>query len=188
MYLSDCIVASSVNVYYYGCMKTQQTKPCLVCGGMCVKKTTTSKTSWEKQKFCSWDCMHRAVGLKNRGRRDSDEARAKKSQAMQGERNHRFGVKQSDETIARRGVKARVSEANPLWKGEFVGYSALHSWLNRHYPKTGICEHCGADGKRTEYANLNEHQYARNRADYVELCVACHRALDQQCRSRPKAM
>lgn len=49
----------------------------------------------------------------------------------------------------------------------------IHTWLGRNYPKTGICERCGAVG-RTDYASINGHVYTRNREDYEEMCPSCH--------------
>lgn len=55
-------------------------------------------------------------------------------------------------------------------------YNRLHQQLNREFPRAGQCEQCGAIGL-TGYASI-EHRYTRNRADYLELCPRCHKALD----------
>ena len=44
------------------------------------------------------------------------------------------------------------------------GYWAVHKWLNRKFPRAGVCDDCGATGK-TEYANISG-EYHRDRADY----------------------
>lgn len=65
----------------------------------------------------------------------------------------------------------------PWWKGDQVNYRALHTYLNRWHPKRGACEACGKTG-RTEYALIHGHEHSRDRADYRELCKACHNAYD----------
>jgi hypothetical protein len=74
-------------------------------------------------------------------------------------------------------------ERNGSWKGASAGYSALHRYLNDHYPKTGICDKCGA-AARTEYALIRGREYSRDRSGYRELCPACHRAYDIDSRPR----
>jgi hypothetical protein len=65
------------------------------------------------------------------------------------------------------------------WKGDAAGYMGLHTWLGRHYPKTGICEECGKPSKRTEYALTHGREHSRNRDDYRELCTRCHVLYDR---------
>src|SRR5262249_36848984 len=65
------------------------------------------------------------------------------------------------------------------FKGDAAGYTAIHTYLRKHYPKTGVCEECGEDGKRTEYALIKGREYSRNREDYRELCKRCHNAYDE---------
>jgi hypothetical protein len=45
--------------------------------------------------------------------------------------------------------------------------------VERHHPKTGICEQCGKLGD-TDYAKIEGREYTRNREDYQELCRKCH--------------
>jgi hypothetical protein len=67
-----------------------------------------------------------------------------------------------------------------------AGYRAIHYWLCRNHPKTGVCEECGREvgttkGQGTEYANISG-EYRRDRVDYRELCVPCHRIWDAERR------
>jgi hypothetical protein len=66
------------------------------------------------------------------------------------------------------------------WKGDDVSYNGLHSWLRRNFPKTGVCEDCGAvaTSRAHDYASI-DHTYTRNREDWLELCRACHKKLDR---------
>lgn len=87
------------------------------------------------------------------GRKASPETRAKMAEAHRGPRNHN-------------------------WKGDSIGYSALHEWLARNFAKTGTCEECRfSDVSRTEWANISG-EYRRDRADFRELCPRCHKLAD----------
>lgn len=67
------------------------------------------------------------------------------------------------------------------WKGEAASYRALHAWLIKNFPKTGICDECGAEA-RTDYSLIHDRDYSRNRDDYRELCRPCHNAYDYHWR------
>jgi len=89
-----------------------------------------------------------------------------------------------ESTENRRRARKLAGDEHPNWKGDAVGYFALHAWIERHGRKTGICSHCGAspDPPRgrtigTEWANLSG-DYQRDRDDYAEVCIPCHRAMD----------
>ena len=90
----------------------------------------------------------------------------------------------------RRARKLRGVE-HPNWKGEEVGYVSLHRWLERWKPRTGICEGCGATPEpkkrrvATEFANFSG-EYRRDVADYIELCVSCHKKRDMTEQKRRK--
>ena len=73
-------------------------------------------------------------------------------------------------------------DAHPFWKGDGASRRAVHLWLARHSPKTGVCEDCGAEGQ-TDYA-LKDHseRHSRDRAKYAELCRACHYVRDHEYR------
>jgi hypothetical protein len=90
----------------------------------------------------------------------------------------------------RRARKLRGPE-HPNWKGDTVGYFALHAWLERNKPRTGICGQCGSrpePKKRnvaTEWANVSG-EYRRDLNDYIELCVPCHKRRDMTDQKRRK--
>ena len=70
---------------------------------------------------------------------------------------------------------------HPLWKGEAVGYNALHHWIRRKLGKPGICEHCGKSGltgKYIHWANKSQ-KYLRDINDWIRLCTKCHKAYDK---------
>jgi hypothetical protein len=57
-------------------------------------------------------------------------------------------------------------------------YSSIHQWINRTFPRVGRCEWCAATDRETEYATARADVYTSNRADWLELCIPCHRNLD----------
>jgi hypothetical protein len=75
-------------------------------------------------------------------------------------------------------------EKNWKWKGDDVGYFALHHWINRTKGKATICEHCGSDGghiRKCHWANVSG-EYRRDINDYISLCAKCHKKYDQKVR------
>lgn len=66
------------------------------------------------------------------------------------------------------------------WKGDEVGYFALHVWVVRNLGRPSGCEHCGTTEKRKyEWANRS-HEYKRDLTDWIRLCVPCHKAYDKK--------
>lgn len=63
------------------------------------------------------------------------------------------------------------------WKGDAVGYDALHDWVKRHRGKAVLCEWCGSD-YRPQWANKS-FQYKRDLSDWIALCYTCHRKYDR---------
>jgi len=66
----------------------------------------------------------------------------------------------------------RFCEKNSQWKGEDVGYSALHNWIRRHKPKPELCERCNKT-KPYDLSNVSGN-YQRDIKDYKWLCRTCH--------------
>lgn len=66
------------------------------------------------------------------------------------------------------------------WKGEDVGYDALHDWIKRKLGQPTKCEECGKDGltrHKIHWANV-DHEYKRDLKDWLRLCSSCHRKYD----------
>lgn len=78
---------------------------------------------------------------------------------------------------SRRGKN--IGENNYNWKGDKVGYFALHHWINRVKGKAKICEFCGKEEGRLHWANIN-HLYRRCLEEYISLCPKCHKQYDMQ--------
>ncbi len=66
----------------------------------------------------------------------------------------------------------------PWFKGNEAGYRAIHTYLSKHFPKTGACDECG-ETRRTEYALIKGREYSRDREDYRELYKLCHNRYDE---------
>ena len=68
------------------------------------------------------------------------------------------------------------------WKGDNVGYSALHSWVKRKLGKPETCEHCNKTklkSRQIHWANKS-HRYLRDKNDWIRLCVKCHKKYDKK--------
>lgn len=93
----------------------------------------------------------RKISQKNKGRRNSPNTEFKKGET-EGAKNHK-------------------------WKGNDVGYGALHGWVRRHLGKPNVCSKCGSR-KRVEWANRTW-RYLRDPNDWIKLCFLCHRKYDR---------
>lgn len=71
---------------------------------------------------------------------------------------------------------AKMSKAK--WKGDSVGYAALHEWVRKEKGRTKNCEQCSRKNVWTDMANLSG-QYRRDLSDWIELCRKCHSRLDR---------
>lgn len=71
-----------------------------------------------------------------------------------------------------------ANELHPGWKGDQVGYHALHSWLTREYGKPSLCEECGSTNK-VQWAS-KDYKYTRPRDAWLHLCYWCHRKYDKR--------
>jgi hypothetical protein len=76
--------------------------------------------------------------------------------------------------------KPQNGELNGNWKGNNVQYMAVHSWLNRNFPITGLCENCH-ERPAIQRANISG-EYKRDPEDYKCLCRQCHMNYDNMIR------
>jgi len=131
----------------------------------------------------------------SKGKKLSKETRAKISKNSA---RYWLGKKRSQETIdkirkANTGKKlphtkewnkkiglAHQEEKSYNWKGDDVGLSALHNWVNKYKGKPKYCEHCGKEyiKERTfDWSNI-DHKYRRKLEDFIWLCKKCHKRYD----------
>lgn len=90
-----------------------------------------------------------------------------------------LGKKQSEET------KRKISESHKedkayQWKGDNVGYDALHDWVKKHLGKAFECYHCYST-KKVQWANKSR-EYKRDLTDWLQLCQSCHTKYDKDHR------
>lgn len=71
---------------------------------------------------------------------------------------------------------ANIGNKNKMWKGDDVGFLALHSWIRRHKPKVTLCEKCN-EKEPFDLANISG-KYKRDINDFEWLCRRCHMVKD----------
>lgn len=64
------------------------------------------------------------------------------------------------------------------FKGDEVGYYALHDWVYRYKGRPDKCEFCGGN-KAMQWANKS-HEYKRDLEDWLSLCKKCHVKYDRE--------
>ena len=82
-----------------------------------------------------------------------------------------------------------IGNKNWQWKGNKVGYFALHEWIRRYWGKANHCENMKClypryNSRRDllkypkgfEWANLGK--FTRNRKNWIQLCHSCHKRFD----------
>lgn len=89
-----------------------------------------------------------------------------------------------------KGHRHGVGRKNKNWKGDLVGYDALHDWVRRNLGAPQKCEDCGITkppdgcGKKKDYfewANKSK-KYKREKTDWLRLCAKCHKKYDRHGR------
>lgn len=73
-------------------------------------------------------------------------------------------------------TKENFGSNNLKWKGDEVGYGALHTWVKRQKGKAIICVDCGSSNN-IQWANISK-EYKRDLLDWKSLCGICHRRFD----------
>ena len=119
----------------------------------------------------------------------------KLSLAKSGKRSNATGHKYTPEQIERlsvahlgqrawnKGIKnpEMSGEKHFAWKGDGVGYFALHSWVRRVLGTPMKCEFCERENlSRRSYHWANKSRdYNRDKNDWIRLCAKCHKAYDR---------
>ncbi len=70
---------------------------------------------------------------------------------------------------------SKIAEKNPMWRGNNVGYMALHAWVKRNILKPKLCQCCK---KVPPYDLANKGIYDRNLKNWEWLCRKCHMIKD----------
>ena len=105
-----------------------------------------------------------------------------KRKHLNGEISYPFLGKTKDNCLALKKIsEAHMNQKNHNWKGDKVGYHALHIWVKNHKPKLELCENCN---KYPPYdlANISG-EYKRDINDFKWLCRRCHMTEDNRMKN-----
>lgn len=128
------------------------------------------------------DYQKRMVSLAQKGKPKSKETRKKLSLALKGRKcpwvseANKKRLKEKHPMYGKT-PKWMVGKNNWIWKGNNVGYYALHHWLNRVLGKAKICSKCGSLGSKIRgchWANISG-EYKRDLNDWISLCPKCNK-------------
>ena len=154
-------------------MGSPLTKSCKECKNIFVKKINISLKTWDKTKYCSQNCKSKSQIGKSSGNKGKKCPNAYLNLG-------KFSKKGSIAPMKGRKRPDITGKKHRYWKGDNVGYYALHRWVERNLGKPDICEHCGESGlsgKQIHWANKS-HKYKRDLNDWIRLCVKCHGIYD----------
>lgn len=148
-------------------MRCLITKKCQNCG----REYEVEKWREHRTKYCSLNC-HQSIAGRAGGKKGKGVSRNKGAKhSYLGEYNKKHPQR---------------NENNPAWKGEKVGYHALHLWISRHYGYPDTCERCGtheSNHAKIHWANISG-DYLRIRSDWLRLCASCHVNFDRGRRKK----
>jgi hypothetical protein len=77
-----------------------------------------------------------------------------------------------------KSVHFKPGRFHPKWKGDNVGYWALHEWVRKRFSKPELCQMCNKVPPR-DLANKSG-KYLRDLLDWEYLCHKCHMNKDGQ--------
>ena len=160
-------------------------KKCLMCEKFFEKKPSDSRTYWERKTYCSISCSKKGKPAWNKGIELPFEVWNKGKTGLQIAWN-----KGNGEYAKRLGfgkwMKGRKGATGNHWKGDEVGYGALHDWVYRELGRPNKCIHCGLVSNnpyKMQWANLSG-QYKRDLDDWIRLCAKCHKKYDKDMQKR----
>lgn len=139
--------------------------------------------------------LHKKTGRSPmKGKHHSEETRKKISKSLLGVKlseKHRQRISETHKGLMA-GKKnyfyGKIFKGNENynWKGDKVGYRALHRWVEKWKGKSETCENCGKiglKGHNIHWANI-DHQYKRVLEDWIRLCTTCHAEYDSKLRQK----
>jgi ribosomal protein L31 len=146
----------------------------------------TKKKMSESRKGKIMDMVTRKkISIAIKGIKRSDDFRDKCKNRMLGTKHSKVTKDKISKSnmgrVCSEYTKKRISESvsdekHPFWKGDKVGYNALHGWIRRNKPKPIFCEECKKN-KSKDLSNISGN-YKRDINDYRYLCHSCHMKLD----------
>lgn len=93
-----------------------------------------------------------------------------------GKKNPRYGKHHSLQTRQFLS-KIHLGAKNSQWKGDEVGYNALHDYIRCRLAKSSRCQRCLKETIYLDLANVSQ-QYLRNLNDWWWICRKCHMITD----------
>ena len=164
----NCLTCGKIFFAKKDCKSRNQLYCSRQCYGKKIAKYKTCLTckkdfyNWQNKYFCSMNCS----GKYKRGKKLSDEHKKKLS-------------------LKKKGIYK--FEKHPNWKGNKVGYGALHDWVRKVLGRPKNCLFCNNKGKKNgrswsiHWANKSG-KYLRSKTDWLPLCVKCHKNYDIKSR------
>ena len=137
------------------------TTKCLECG----KEYNVPNHLINTTKYCGIKCSNTV-----KGRTSSKPWGYKIGLAKLGKKNPWTTKRNLENNPGKRGKES------PMWKGDDVGYIALHNWAHKYVKLKDKCETCDSI-MRLEMANVSQ-QYKRELDDWKTLCRKCHLEYD----------
>jgi len=171
-------------------MKKQ--KPCETCGKIIIKPTEFGITRWNKVRFCSRKCAARVIHIGQlpwcTGKKLTEEHKQNISRVRIG---RHFSPATEIKKGQRIGIKTEFKKGQIPWnwKGDEVGYAALHSWIKRKLGKPNKCQNpkCKHKTEIFDWANKSG-KYKRDLNDWIRLCRSCHRSYDNERKRNVQAI
>jgi hypothetical protein len=80
-------------------------------------------------------------------------------------------------------MKYKYGKDHPNWKGDNVGYEALHEWVRKNLPRPELCKRCNKNKSREV---SNNGTYDRNLDSWEWLCRSCHIRKDGRDHAKEK--
>lgn len=137
---------------------------------LCNKSITKQKNLKYKARFCSARCRNVFAGGRKKSPRTKEHTENQRKTLLG---KKLWGGKRDN-------MDWITGENSQAWKGDKVGYRALHSWVQREKGKAMTCEICNSFGGEhgCHWANISG-EYIRDKKDFVSLCPKCHKMFDR---------
>jgi hypothetical protein len=138
-------------------------KKCKICGKAFIGR--------KEKSFCGYSCFHsyqKTLRFPNR----------RKPKPFSQLHKNNISAKLRGKPKSKEHIAKLSGENAHAWKGENVGYVALHDWVKKVLGAPNTCENCGTtEIRRYEWSNISG-KYLRSINDWIRLCVKCHRKRD----------
>lgn len=154
-------------------------KECELCKKLFEKNPNVSLRMWGKTRYCSISCSKKGKTSWNKGlpRTWESSGSFKKGSKPWNKGNGEYAKKLG----FGKWMIGRNGELNGAWKGDDVGYGALHDWVRSNKGSPMKCSSCGKASRTPQmihWANVSG-QYKRDLNDWIRLCAKCHKEYDK---------